>query len=117
MRTPAGKDCRFFYGDYFRGRDHEECRLLGDASPPLAWKPELCASCPVPDVLLANACTNLVLAPRLVRPFPFTRQQVQVRSFCSKTHRSAFDPRIGCGECHPLPPEFRNIKVAGGDDL
>jgi len=116
MRTPAGKECRYFYGDYYRGRDHEECRLLSENSPPLNWKPDLCTSCPVPGILLANACSNLVLAPSLGRPFPFTKQQVQVKTYCSKTHRSGFDAKIGCGECHPLPPEFLNARLADGDD-
>ena len=117
MRTPAGKECRFFYGDYFRGREQEECRLLNSASHQLSWKPALCASCPVPEILMANACSNLILQPRMARPFPFTKQQVQVQSYCTKTLRTGFDPHIGCGECHPLPPEFLNAKLADGDDL
>lgn len=109
MRTPAGKECRYFYGDYFRGRQVEECRLLGDHTPPLTWKPALCITCPVPDILRANACEHLVLSPELVRPFPFLRQQVKVDSFCTKTERGGFDPYIGCGECHPLPPVFTEM--------
>jgi len=111
MRTPAGKECRFFYGDYYRGRDHEECRLLRTQSPPLSWKPDLCSGCPVPEILLANACTNLELNPQLARPFPFTRQEVKVKTFCSKTGRSGFDAHVGCGECHALPPEFLGAKL------
>ena len=38
MKTPAGKECKFFYGDYYRGRQHEECRLLKDHG--LSWTPE-----------------------------------------------------------------------------
>jgi len=109
MRTPAGKECRFFYGNYHRGREIEECRLLQDASPPLAWKAELCSTCPVPEILMNNACEHLILVPSLVRPFPFIKQGVQVKPYCLKNQRSGFDPNIGCGECHPLPPEF------GGD--
>jgi hypothetical protein len=115
MRTPAGKECRYFYGDYHRGRDREECRLLESASPPLTWKRSLCTSCPVPDILLANACSNLVLKPRLARPFPFISQQVEVDSYCTKTSRSGFDPHIGCGECHPLPPIFDEDNLFSGD--
>ena len=111
MRTPAGKECRFFFGDYYRGRDHEECRLLNTQSPPLPWKPELCTSCPVPEILLANACTYLVFIPQLTRTFPFTRQQVKVKTFCTKTQRAGFDPHVGCGECHTLPPEFLGTKL------
>jgi len=115
MRTPAGKECRYFYGDYYRGRNREECRLLGDADPPLPWRPSLCASCPVPDILMANACTYMTLTPRLARPFPFTRQAVQVSTSCAKTGRAGFDPHIGCGECHPLPPVFDQSDLFKGD--
>ncbi|MCU0488275.1 MAG: hypothetical protein MUE67_04890 [Anaerolineales bacterium] len=104
MRTPAGKECRYFYGDYYRGRSQEECRLLQPAG--LRWKPELCKTCPVPGILRANACTHLILEPQFERPFPFLQQRVKVKAFCTKTTRAGFDPHIGCGECHPLPPIF-----------
>jgi hypothetical protein len=106
MRTPAGKECRYFYGDYYRGRDREECRLLSSASPPLPWSPDLCTTCPVPEILLDNACPTMVLSPLLERPFPFLKRQVQVRAFCTQTKQEGFDPHIGCGQCHRLPPEF-----------
>lgn len=107
MRTPAGKECRYFYGDYFRGRHDEECRLLKDASPPLPWKPELCSSCPVPEILLANACQYLVLKPQLKRTLALIKKRVSIDTYCEKTNRSGFDPHIGCGECHELPPVFQ----------
>jgi hypothetical protein len=106
MRTPAGSECRYFYGDYFRGRQHEECRLLASATPPLPWRPELCSTCPVPGILMANACPNLVLEPSLRRPFPFLKQQVQVRPYCTQSKTGGFDPYVGCGECHRLPEIF-----------
>ncbi len=115
MRTPAGKECRYFYGDYYRGRKREECRLLGDASPALPWKPALCSTCPVPEILLANACEHMVLVPRLSRPFPFLKQQVEVSAHCLKTNRAGFDPHIGCGECHPFPAIFQEEDLFGGD--
>jgi len=115
MRTPAGKECRFFYGNYFRGRQREECRLLQDQSPPLPWKPALCATCPVPDILLANACPHLMLRPQIIRPFPFTRQQVRVDALCTKSGRAGFDPYIGCGDCHSLPHEFWNTRLHDED--
>jgi hypothetical protein len=104
MRTPYGKECRYFYGDYYRGRNQEECRLLDAAR--ITWKPDLCNSCPVPDILLANACEHLIVEPVLERPFPFTKQRVKITPACIKTGRSGFDPHIGCGECHPLPNIF-----------
>lgn len=106
MLTPAGKECRFFYGDYYRGRNHEECRLLNSVIPEVIWKSALCYTCPVPEIHLANACAHLVLEPRLDRPFLVGRQKVSVRTTCNKTQRYEFNPLIGCGECHSLPPVF-----------
>jgi hypothetical protein len=106
MRTPAGKECQYFYGDYFRGRQIEECRLLKAATPPQIWSPDLCRTCPVPGITLANACPQMTLEARAARPFPFLKRQVLVRVSCRKTSRRDFDPHIGCGECHPLPPIF-----------
>jgi hypothetical protein len=106
MRTPAGKECFFFYGDYYRGRDREECRLLNTAKPPLKWSPDLCSTCPVPEILTNNSCQFLILEPSIGRPFPFTRRQVKVRPVCSKSGRIGFDPNTGCGECISLPPIF-----------
>lgn len=116
MRTPAGSECRYFYGDYYRGRKHEECRLLNDSSPPLPWKPAYCSTCPVPGILRANACNDLYLTPRLGRPFPFLKQQVEVDTYCEKTQRAGFDPHIGCGECHPIPSIFTEGDLLSGDE-
>ena len=116
MLTPAGKECRYFYGDYFRGRNNEECRLLGDASPPLTWKADYCTTCPVPNILLANACSYMELRPRLGRSFPFMKQKVDVSTYCNKTQRKGFDPHIGCGECHALPSVFTESDLFSGDE-
>ena len=106
MRTPAGKECRYFYGDYYRGREQEGRRLLADASPPQPWARDLCFTCPVPDLLRANACTYMVLEGRVERPFPYLKRKVNVKAFCTKTLRPVREPQVGCGECHPLPPIF-----------
>ncbi len=108
MRTPAGKECRYFYGDYYRGRQREECRLLAAADPPLPWKAAMCRDCPVPDILLANACDHMLLKPRLARPFPFINQKVEVLAHCGKSGKSGFDPHVGCGDCHGLNDLFKD---------
>jgi hypothetical protein len=102
MKTPAGSECKYFYGDYYRGRDHEECRLLG-----AAWRRDLCRTCPVPSIGMANACESMQLRGEVTRPLGAAFQRrVTVTAFCEKTRRSGFDAHIGCGECHPLPPVF-----------
>ena len=59
MKTPAGKECKYFYGDYFRGRNAEECSLLKASNQ--TWSADLCRTCPVPGILQANACEFLQL--------------------------------------------------------
>ncbi|MEM7031558.1 MAG: hypothetical protein AAF629_18500, partial [Chloroflexota bacterium] len=61
MKTPAGKECKYFFGDYHRGRNIEECRLLEKNRDSEPWKPSLCQTCPVPDILRQNASPNLIL--------------------------------------------------------
>lgn len=105
MKTPAGKECPYFYGDYFRGRNVEECRLLKAAGE--QWTPNLCASCPVPAISMANACEFMKLKPKVKRPLSaaFLRR-VQVQAFCEKSQKMVREPQVGCGECHVLPFKF-----------
>ena len=42
MRTPAGSDCPFYFEDYFRGRQLQECRLLARTPGAGRWAPDLC---------------------------------------------------------------------------
>ncbi len=105
MRTPAGNECKFFYGDYYRGRDREECRLLKASGE--RWSRDLCATCPIPGILQANACEFLQLHAHVSRSVgALFQRRVQVSAYCEKVHRDVAEPQIGCGECHPLPPEF-----------
>ncbi|HLF88364.1 MAG TPA: hypothetical protein VI451_05420 [Anaerolineales bacterium] len=100
MRTPAGTECPHFYGDYFRGRNREECRLLQRTAPDQTWTPDLCATCPVPDIVRANACEHQQLNARIHRSFPFLRRSVRVNPYCTKCACAVADPHIGCGQCH-----------------
>ncbi len=102
MKTPAGIECQYFYGDYYRGREREECRLLGPS-----WTSGLCRTCPVPAIVRANACTFMRLRAEVIRPLTTGFQRrVKVTAYCEKSQRSGFDAHIGCGECHPFPPVF-----------
>ena len=105
MRTPAGFECKYFYGDYFRGRSVEECRLLQASGE--KWSADLCKTCPAPAIARANACEFLQLRAKVTRPFSagFMRR-VEVSAFCEKSKKAVKEPHIGCGECHPLPNIF-----------
>ncbi len=107
MKTPAGTECPHFYGDYHRGRDHEECRLLQSSDPPQTYTPDLCEKCPVPGILRANACSDMRLNGHVTRSiFDLFQRRVYVTARCEKTSQRVDKPEIGCGECHPLPPIF-----------
>lgn len=107
MRTPTGIECPHFYGDYYRGRDHEECRLLEASQPSQLWSPDLCQTCPVSGILRANACTHMRLNAEVTRSvFDLFQRRVKITAFCEKTSRPVAQPEIGCGDCHPLPPIF-----------
>ncbi len=102
MRTPSGIDCPFFYGDYYRGKNVEECRLIGNKPSPHNWTPDLCATCPVPAIKRANACENMQLTPEIVRKFPFLKRSVKITAYCTKSQSLVTVPQIGCGQCHPI---------------
>lgn len=105
MRTPAGTECRYFYGNYFRGRATEECRLLRASGQ--RWSQDLCGRCPVPAVVRANACQYLDLRGTVVRPLHgWFRRRVKISAYCGKVRAAVTEPEIGCGECHPLPSGF-----------
>lgn len=106
MRTPAGTECKYFYGDYRRGRNHEECRLLEDAVPRQPWTPDLCRTCPVPEILRANACPNLVLRPQVHKGVLGIGRRVTISAFCTLSQQHVAEPEIGCGRCHPFPFEI-----------
>jgi hypothetical protein len=106
MRTPAGTECRYFYGDYRRGRNHEECRLLEDSVPKQQWTPDLCRNCPVPAIQRANACPNIVLNGRVHKGILGIGRRVEVTAYCTLSEGPVSEPEIGCGKCHPFPIAF-----------
>ncbi len=106
MRTPAGNECPYFYGNYFRGHKQEECRLIGEHPAPNNWSPDLCRSCPVPGIVRANSWTNMVLKAEIKQRFLGLKREVKVTAHCKLIQGIVTEPYIGCGQCHPLPPVF-----------
>jgi hypothetical protein len=104
MRTPAGKECRFYFEDHYRGREKQECRLLERNPQGGKWRPSLCRSCPVPDILRQNACPNMALEARVHKSLLGFREEVRVFAVCTTTMREVDKPAIGCGECHKYRP-------------
>lgn len=104
MITPAGVECRYYYADYFRGRQQQECRLIAQNRNSEPWRPQLCAHCPVPGILRANACPNLVLEGRVARGFLGLGRHVEASAVCSKHLVDVAQPKVGCGHCHEERP-------------
>ena len=91
-------NCRYFYGDYFRGKNHEECRLI-EANPNNSrpWRRKLCDSCPVPALIITSNCRTLELEAEVQRKF--LRDHVVVTfAVCTKHVRQLDDPGY-CPEC------------------
>jgi hypothetical protein len=107
MKTPAGKECKYYFADYFRGNEKEECRLIDRNPDGGKWRSSLCRGCPVPDILRQNACPNLVLEARVNKSLLGLREQVKVFAVCSKHMVEVQSPAVGCGHCH----EDRGPKV------
>ena len=98
MKTPTGRECKFFYGDYYRGRNFEECRALGNPDEARNWTSELCKTCPMPGILINNACPNMVLSADMSRVL-FMRKR-KISAYCVKAHGQVKDPNVGCELCH-----------------
>lgn len=103
MITPYGQECKHYYRDFHRGRSIEECRLLQRRPQEARWESSLCKSCPVPGILRANACPNMMLEGRIVRHFLVWRR-VAVSAFCLESLEEVETPHSGCGRCHQYWP-------------
>lgn len=102
MRTPAGVECRFYYEDFHRGRSVQECRLIARHRDSEPWTSDLCSKCPVPAILRANACPNMLLEAKVERRFGLFRR-LQVNAYCTYKMTPVAEPMVGCGECHRFP--------------
>jgi hypothetical protein len=107
MRTPFGAECRFYYGDFNRGRNKQECRLPRSDSD--VWTPDLCKTCPVPKILLANACKHLTFTGTIDRGLLGLglNRKMTVAYACRKATEPISEPAIGCGHCHEDLPELK----------
>jgi hypothetical protein len=91
-------NCRYFYGDYHRGSQREECRLL-DANPNnvYSWRRKHCNSCPVPELMLNSNCRQLMLEAKVERRF--LRERVEVSFAVCGRHLIELEDPQHCPEC------------------
>ena len=96
MNRPV--NCRYFYGDYFRGKNVEACRLL-EANPnnTIAWKRKHCDSCPVPAVLISSNSRDLELEGTVTRQF--LRERVQITFAVCTRHMVELSDPLHCPGC------------------
>ena len=104
VKTPYGRECRYYYQDFYRGRSRQECRLIGRNPASERWEPPLCRDCPVPSILSDNACPTMALEGQVVKGFLGLTRRVQVYAVCTLTATQVQEPRVGCGQCHQHRP-------------
>jgi len=98
MRTPAGTECRYYYEDFNRGRQTQECRLIKQNPRSLKWSPGLCAKCRVPRVLAANGSPYLRLELTARKRFGLITT-LDLAATCARHGEAIADPLSGCRQC------------------
>ncbi len=112
MRTPAGKECPYYYANFHRDSHVQECRLIKGNPQSLPWRPEDCKDCPVPAVVAANASPDLRLE-LIIRPaFMGLGRRKSLTAFCNKHAVPIEDPYIGCARCAAERPGLDLFKQA-----
>ena len=109
MRTPAGKECRFYYQNFHRGHSDQECRLIQNNVNSPEWREQDCFNCPVPEILQANNSPNLVLEGTVKKGVLGFGRKVEVRAFCSKHLVDVPKPHVGCPVCAAEKPGLRDL--------
>lgn len=109
MRTPAGKECPYFYADYHRGRDTEICRLIEQNPDSAPWNPGICEKCPVPEIARANASDSLKLEGTIVKKWFGFKETIKVEGWCSRCFSVVADPLQGCPNCHDDRPSIFDL--------
>jgi hypothetical protein len=105
LRTPAGTECPFYYADFHRGQNRQECRLIDRNPNGGTWSPDLCVKCSIPRILRSNGCPNLVLEARAQKGLLGMGRRVEIRASCTQSGGPVTEPEVGCGQCH-VPPTF-----------
>ena len=100
MRTPAGTECPHFYADFQRGRHRQECRLIERTPEAGHWTADLCSRCPVPRIVMANACPHLMLEARVRARILGLGRRVEITASCTKSLETVTEPEVGCSQCH-----------------
>ncbi len=90
-------NCRYYYADFYRGRDHEECRLIKRNADSRPWRRSLCDTCPVPEILLRTNCSEIALEALVVKKWGLM-ERVEVFAVCAEHLIELDDPKY-CPQC------------------
>jgi hypothetical protein len=91
-------DCPYFFGDYYRGRDIEKCRLIErNRANTRPWHRALCDTCPVPVILRETTCKHLALEASVERKLGII-ERVSVYAVCTEHVEELRDPKR-CAKC------------------
>lgn len=96
MNSKPRPNCRFYYEDYYRGREVQECRLPRSRNS-LRWQRSVCDTCPVPAILRETDCAHLALEGTIRKRFPFG-ERMEVFAVCTRHMVHLQDPRH-CPQC------------------
>lgn len=96
MSNKPRPNCRFYYEDYFRGRETLECRLP-KAPGSLRWQRNICDSCPVPNILRETNCPHLALEGTIRKRFGLL-ERMEVFAVCTK-HMAQLKNGRDCPQC------------------
>ncbi len=105
MITPAGSECGFYYEDFQRGANRQECRAA-KAPRSAPWRPDVCKGCPVPSILAANGSRSLELRILIGRKKLRFGPGVTVEAWCALHGPIVGDPHVGCAECNAEADEL-----------
>lgn len=114
MQTPAGEYCKFYYEDFHRGRDIQECRApkTPQSGP---WMPKDCAKCPIPKILRANSSPNMEIQITIRRPILGLGHKVLVTATCTQHNIKIANPYTGCPQCNAERPGLALFEQALDD--
>jgi len=117
MQIPDGRECKYYYRDFHRGRNVQECRIP-KSERSADWQPSDCSNCPVPDILRANASPDMRLTLTIKPPmFGFGRKRkMLVDAWCEKHDIPIKDPFVGCPRCAEERPGLQLFADALRDE-
>ncbi|MBN2471141.1 MAG: hypothetical protein JXN59_10485 [Anaerolineae bacterium] len=116
MRTPAGKECPYYYADFHRGHNIQRCRLVEENPASLPWQPKDCQKCPVPEVAAANASPHLTLSLTIAPVLLGLGRRLTLTAACSRHGIPLENPHIGCPQCIAENPGLEAFKRALEED-